>query len=218
MQPDLAMEISGWYEGQFRTDAGTYGYNGDRELEPLTQLLFGRALLVYTLPESKQNFSLSLTGGGTSHADRFSAYRLGGNLPLSSECPLLIPGYFYEELSASAFVNLSGEYILPLDTAKHWDLLLYGSRRRTGLFARVVAAGALELRCRRRCGLSREFLAGAGQLRLRVQAIRDGDRGGQNIGLLLQYDLDARHRANPVANPNGPNESRGLFHFLQNMF
>ena len=34
----------------------------------------------------------------------------------------------------------------------------------------------------------------------------------------MQFDLGAHERANPIVNPNGPNESRGLFHFLQNMF
>src|SRR2546421_4987706 len=29
--PDLAMEISGWYEGQLRTREGAYGFGGDRE-------------------------------------------------------------------------------------------------------------------------------------------------------------------------------------------
>jgi hypothetical protein len=31
--PDLAMELAVWYQGEFRTDSGAYGYNGDRELE-----------------------------------------------------------------------------------------------------------------------------------------------------------------------------------------
>ena len=127
IHPDLAMELSAWYEGQFRTDSGAYGYDGDRDLEPFSQLGFARALLIYTLPESKQNLSLSLTGGSSGHADRFSAYRLGGNLPLSAEFPLLIPGYFYEELSARSFVTLSGEYAVPLDAAKRWNLSTYGA-------------------------------------------------------------------------------------------
>ena len=50
------------------------------------------------------------------------------------------------------------------------------------------------------------------------EAIRDSGRGGQNIGILLQYDLEAHERANPIANPNGPNESRGLIRFLQGLF
>lgn len=218
MQPDLAMEISGWYEGQFRSESGPYGINGDRVLEPFSQLMFARALLVYTLPESKQNISLSLTGGGSSHADRFSAYRLGGNLPLSSEFPLLIPGYFYEELSASAFATLSGEYALPLDAAKRWELLAYGAAAELDYLTGLSQPSHLNSGV----GLGMAYHGRVWQVQASYgygfEAIRDGGRGGQSIGILLQYDLEAHHRANTIVNPNGPNESRGLFHFLQNMF
>ncbi len=218
IHPDLAMELSAWYEGQFRTDSGAYGYNGDRVLEPFSQLMFGRALLNYTLPESKQSFSLSVTGGGSSHADRFSAYRLGGNLPLSSEFPLLIPGYFYEELSATSFVTLNGEYDVPLDTAKHWNLITYGAIAGMNYLPGLSQPGHLNSGL----GLGIAYHGGSWQVQTSYgygfEAIRDDGRGGQNIGILLQFDLQAHHLANPIVNPAGPNESRGLIHFLQNMF
>ena len=50
--PELAMELSGWYEGVFRAESGTYGFKGDREVEPGTHLFWGAAALSYTLPES----------------------------------------------------------------------------------------------------------------------------------------------------------------------
>ena len=218
MQPALAMEISAWYEVQFRTGSGAYGYNGDRNLEPFSQLMFARALFNYTLPESRQRFSLSLTGGGSGHADRFSAYRLGGNLPLSSEFPLLIPGYFYEELSATAFVNLSGEYALPLDAAKHWSLITYGAVAEMDYLSGLSQPGNLNSGA----GLGLAYQGGSWQAQAGYgygfEAVREGGRGGQEIGFQVQFDLAAHHRANPIANPNGPNESRGLVHFLQNMF
>ena len=218
IHPDLAMELSAWYEGEFRTDSGAYGYHGDRELEPFSQLMFGRALLNYTLPQSKQSFSLSLTGGGSGHADRFSAYRLGGNLPLSSEFPLLIPGYFYEELSATTFVTLSGEYDVPLDAAKRWNLITYGAAAEMDYLPGLSQAGHLNSGL----GIGLAYHAGSWQVQTSYgygfEAIRDGRRGGQNIGILLQFDLQAHHLANPIVNPNGPNESRGLIHFLQNLF
>ena len=164
IHPALAMEISTWYEGQFRTGSGAYGENGDRTLEPFSQSAFARALLNYTLPETRQSFSLSLTGGGTSHADRFSAYRLGGNLPLSSEFPLLIPGYFYEELSAANFVTLSGEYAVPLDAAKHWNLSTYGAIAEMDYLDGTLPAGPHEFGSGDGPGLSWRLLAGAGQL------------------------------------------------------
>jgi hypothetical protein len=218
LHPDLAMEISAWYEGQFRSGSGAYGYDGDRILEPFSELMFARALLIYTLPDSKQNLSLSLTGGDSAHADRFSAYRLGGNLPLSSEFPLLIPGYFYQELSARSFVNLSGEYSVPLDAAKHWDLTAYGAVAEMDYLPGLSQPGDVNSGV----GLGLACRAGSWQVQASygygIEAIRDGRRGGQNIGILVQYDLGAHEKANPIANPNSPNESRGLFHFLQNMF
>lgn len=218
IQPALAMEISAWYEAQFRTDSGSFGYHGDRILEPFSQLIFARALLNYTLPESRQSFSLSLTGGTSGHPDRFSAYRLGGNLPLSSEFPLLIPGYFYEELSAASFATLSGEYSLPLDPAKHWNLISYGAVADMDYLPGLSQPGHLNSGV----GLGIAYRAGSWQLLTSYgygfQAIRDTGRGGQNVGLLVQFDLAAHHRANPIANPNGPNQSRGLIHFLQGLF
>ena len=101
--PALAMEISAWYEGEFRTGTGTYGY-GDRSLVPASHLFWGEALLAYTLPELKHSFYLSLTAGTSINADRFSAYRLGSLLPLVSEFPLSLPGYYYQEISAQEFV------------------------------------------------------------------------------------------------------------------
>jgi len=218
IHPDLAMELSAWYEGQFRTGSGGYGYDGDRMLEPFSQLGFARALLIYTLPESKQNLSLSLTGGSSGHADRFSAYRLGGNLPLSAEFPLLIPGYFYEELSARDFVTLSGEYSVPLDAAKHWNLTAYGAIAEMDYLPGLAQPGHMNSGV----GIGAAYHAGSWQVQTSYgygfEAIRDGGRGGQNIGILLQFDLQAHERANPIANPNSPNQSRGLIHFLQNMF
>jgi len=218
INPDLAMEVSGWYEAQFRTDSGSYGYNGDRVLEPLSQLFFARALLVYTLPDSKQRFSVSLTGGDSGHADRFSAYRLGGNLPLSSEFPLFIPGYFYEELSARQFVTFSMGYSVPLDNAKHWNLMTYGAVADVAYLPGLSQPGGLNSGA----GIGISYHRDSWQIQANYgygfEAMRESGRGGQNVGLLMQFDLGAHEKANPVINPNGPNESRGLFHFLQNMF
>jgi hypothetical protein len=162
--------------------------------------------------------SLSLTGGDSIHADRFSAYRLGGNLPLSSEFPLFIPGYFYQELSARAFVNLSGAYSVPLDAAKRWNATAYGAIAEVDYLPGLAQPGHMNSGV----GLGLGYRSGSWQVQASYgygfEAIRDGGRGGQNVGILVQYDLGAHEHANPIANPNSPNESRGLFHFLQNMF
>jgi hypothetical protein len=220
IQPDLAMELSAWCESQFRADSGPYGNQGDRTLEEFSQLLWARGLFIYTLPESKQSFSLSLTSGTSDHADRFSAYRLGGNLPLSSEFPLLIPGYFYQELSARSFVTASGEYSLPLDAAKQWSFITYGAIAELDYLPGLAQPGRMNSGVA--IGLAYRPARGSWQFQTSYgygfEAIRDGGRGGQNIGLLVQFDLEAHHHANLLAAPANPNESRGLFHFLQNLF
>ena len=94
--PALAMELSVWYEGQFRTAPGAYGFGGDRELESASHLFWASAALSYTLPDSQQNFFARLIAGTSMDADRFSAYRLGGFLPLVAEYPLSLPGYFFQ--------------------------------------------------------------------------------------------------------------------------
>ncbi len=120
LAPDLGMELSAWYEGQYRVNHGRYGFNGDREVEAASQLLWGRALLAYTLPKSKDNFMVSITAGTSAEVDRFSAYRIGGVLPLASEFPLSLPGYYYQELSARRFVLGNGTFYMPLDAQKRW--------------------------------------------------------------------------------------------------
>ena len=127
LQPDLAMELSAWYEGQYRTDSGSYGYDGDRDLNETSQFFWGRALLIYTLPNSRQRIDLNLTAGASIQADRFSAYRLGGDTPVTSEFPLVIPGYFSGELSARDFACLNAQYTIPLDGSKQWSLNPIGS-------------------------------------------------------------------------------------------
>jgi hypothetical protein len=220
MQPDLAMELSAWYESQFRTESGAYGIDGDRTVEEFSQLVWGRGLLIYTLPDSKQSFSVSLTGGTSDHADRFSAYRLGGNLPLSSEFPLLIPGYFYNELSARTFVNFSAEYIMPLDPGKQWNLLTYGAVADLDYLPGLAQPGhfnsgaGLGLAYRPK-NHNWQFQANYGY---GFEAIRDGGRGGQSIGILVQYDLEAHEHNNTPAVAADPSESRGLMQFLQNLF
>lgn len=220
MQPDLAMELSAWYESQFRTESGPYGNNGDETVEEFSQLLWARGLLIYTLPESKQSFSLSLTGGTSDHADRFSAYRLGGNLPLTSEFPLLIPGYFYDELSARTFVNLSSEYILPLDAGKQWSLITYAAMAELDYLPGLAQPGHFNSGA----GIGVAYRPKRGNWQFQTsygygfEAIRSSGRGGQSIGILVQYDLEAHEHANPTATPSNPYESRGMIQFLQNLF
>ena len=157
----------------------------------VSHLIWGRALLAYTLPESKQNFMVSITGGTSARVDRFSAYRLGGVLPLASEFPLSLPGYYYQELSATRFALVNATYYLPLDPSKRWALTF------TGTTAVVDYLPGLEQPGDWNSGVgggityrstSKAWQAFAGYS-YGINAIRDGGRGAQSISVLVQFDL-----------------------------
>lgn len=207
--PALAMELSVWYEGRYRTDSGAYGFGGDRSVEPHSHLFWAEAALIYTLPKSKQNFSARLTAGSTLDADRFSAYRLGGFLPVESEFPLSLPGYYYQEISARQFVLLYGSYVLPLDEGQRWNLGMNVSSAivdylpgegQPGNWLNGVGAGILYRSPSNRWNI----LVGYGY---GVDAIRSHGRGANNVGILIQLNL-GKKRAQKF-NPPQPNRWRG---------
>src|ERR1043166_1635545 len=53
--PEVAMEISAWYESMYRLDPSTYGF-GDRQVNDLSHLFWGRALLAYPFPKLRHSF------------------------------------------------------------------------------------------------------------------------------------------------------------------
>lgn len=207
LMPPLAMELSAWYEGQFRTGSGTYGFD-DRSVEPQSHLFWGQALIAYTLPELKHSFYLSLTAGTSVQADRFSAYRLGSLLPLVSEFPLPLPGYYYQEISAKDFAVLGGNYVVPLDPQQRWNLsgtastavvdYLPGLEQR-GHWHSGVGGGILYN------GPSWKILVGYGY---GVDAIRSHGRGAQSVGILVQIDLG--HARSALPESTQPGSWRGL--------
>jgi hypothetical protein len=199
LHPDLAMELSVWYEGQYRTDAGSYGYDGDRDLNETSQLFWGRGLLIYTFPKSTQRIELNLTAGGSDQADRFSAYRMGGDMPLTSEFPLMIPGYFDGELSARNFACFNAQYALPLDASKRWSLNPIGSIATVDYVPGMAqpshfnSGAGIGLGYHSRSGVW-DAVASYGY---GFEAIRSNGRGGQSIGFLLQINLEGRHPGTP---------------------
>src|SRR5207237_719966 len=65
--PSLGMELSVWYQGEYRAPADKYGFDNDRRVNTQSHLFWAQALLAYTLPHLKHNFYISLIGG-TSNA------------------------------------------------------------------------------------------------------------------------------------------------------
>jgi hypothetical protein len=210
--PSLAMELSIWYEGQFRSRSGPYGFNDDRKLEPHSHLYWSEALLAYTLPKLRHNFYLSLTAGESTDADRFSGYRLGALLPLVSEFPLSLPGYYYQEISAKDFVLAGGNYVVPLDLKERWNLNV------TAATAAVRYLPGLEQPGHWHSGVGGGILYKAPSLKVMVgyaygvDAIRSGGRGAHSIGILLQ--LDWAHAREELYNPGNPSRWRGLERIL----
>jgi hypothetical protein len=212
--PSLAMELSVWYEGYFRTGTGPYGFStvedpgGDRSVEQMSHLFWTQALLAYTFPESQQNFYISLTAGTSIDADRFSAYRLGALLPLVSEFPPLLPGYYYQEISARSFVLGGMNYIVPLDPKHRWNLSFVGTT------AGVDYLPGLEQPGNWHTGLGGGVLYQTPSVKIMVgyaygvDAIRSHGRGADSLGVLMQFDLG--HVKKDVLNPAQPNLWRGF--------
>jgi hypothetical protein len=217
--PALGVELSTWYEGRIRSQHGPYGFDGDRFVEANSHRFWGRALFAYTVPRLEHNFNLSITAGTTRRADRFSAYRLGGTLPLLSEFRLDLPGYESQEITAREFVLFNGVYWLPIDAAKRWSVTGFGGS------AWVNYLAGLEQADRWLSGIG----AGVGykaahdvwQVVLAYaygfNALRSEGKGGHSVVLLFQFDFEARRRAEayPSLDPVlDPERSRGLERIL----
>ena len=193
--PDLAMELAVWYESEIRTSAGSYGFNGDRELETASHLFWASAALSYTLPESKQNIFARLIAGTSVNADRLSAYRLGGFLPLIAEYPLSLPGYYFQEFSARQFVLLNASYTVPIAPNERWNLEFNGATAginylsgtaQAGNWVSGVGAGLLYRSPSDRYKVILNYAYG-------IDAIRSDGRGASSITVLLQVDLGKMH-------------------------
>lgn len=206
LYPDLAMELSIWYEGQFRSTDDSYGYD-DRRLEPHSHLFWGEAFLAYTLPELKHTFSLGITAGTSVDTDRLSAYRLGGLLPMAAEFPLSLPGYYFQEITATRFVLVSGNYILPLDKRQKWNLDFTEST------AVVDYLSGLEQPGQWHTGVGGGLLYRTPSLKVMagyaygVDAIRSHGRGANSVGVWVQLDLE---KAKGDFRPTDPGRWRGF--------
>ena len=190
--PDLAMELAVWYQGGFRTAAGRYGFNGDRLVENNTHLFWASAALSYTFPESKQNIFVRLIAGTSVNADRFSAYRLGGFLPLIAEYPLSLPGYFYQEFSARQFALVNASYLLPVTRDHAWNVVFNGATAvfdylpgsdQPGAWVSGVGAGIMYRSPTDQFKIIASYAYG-------IDAARTHGRGANSVGILLQVDLD----------------------------
>ena len=211
--PSLAMELSVWYQGEFRSDSQTYGYvnspdpRGPRDLNSQSHVFWAQGYLAYVTARSN-SWYLSLSAGTSIEADRFSSYRLGALLPLVSEFPLSLPGYYYQELSAKSFVLLGGNYLLPLDKKLRWNLDF------TAATAVIDYLPGLEQPGNWHSGVGGGIFYKSASWKILVgyaygvDAIRDGGRGAHSIGVLMQLDWEQARET--LFDPAQPSMWRGL--------
>ncbi len=197
LDPPFAMELSGWYEGQLRFSPGDYGFDGDRQLERLVHKVWGRALLKYTLADSRHRLTLGVVAGTSFHPDRLSAYRVGGIFTLASELPLVLPGYLVGELSARSLVLMGVTYSLPLEPTRRWVFTAGGNTARInytpgleqpGAWNTGVGAGITYLSLSKSWKTSLSYGYG-------FNALRGDHRGGNALALQIQIDLQRRGSA-----------------------
>ena len=192
-EPELfaeAVEISLWYELVLRGREETYGYDQELALNSSSQLYWGRLLFAHMFT-NRAHFELSVTGGGSITPDRFTAFRLGGALPMGAEFPLVVPGYYYQEISAQSFALISGQLLWPITRDGRWEVGVLGAA------ARVNYLEGMSLGQPWNSGLGGGIAyhspSGAWHLLFGYgygfNAIRNEGRGANNIGLLVQYDF-----------------------------
>jgi len=122
-------------------------------------------------------------------ADRFSAYRLGGFLPLVSEFPLSLPGYYFQK-SAHSSSCCSTPTTSCRSTPENFSTWIERVHGRRGLSARRIAAG------NSLSGVGGGILYHTPSNRLKlmlnyaygIDAIRSNGRGASSIGVLMQID------------------------------
>jgi hypothetical protein len=195
LYPELGLEVSLWFEQDLRFDHQRYGFNDDRSLKPSVNLYWAYAGLNYTFTNIGHQFSVAITAGGSDNADRLSAWRLGGVLPLIAEYPLVLPGYYYEELTAQKFVHFYGAYEIPLDRSEYFRFRVEGAsaviQYLPGFEQNAWQSGV-------GCGLAFTPKSKKFKIILRYgygfNAIRNGSEGAQSIGVLFQYDFMAKKK------------------------
>jgi hypothetical protein len=219
MLPDVAMEVSGWYEGNFRAAPGEYGFANDRDLNTDAHLFWARGLLTYTLPKLEHTFGINIIGGGGLNIDRLSSYRLGGNLPLNSEFPLSLPGYYFQELSARSFALMGLNYSMPIGGQQRLRLTFAGTTAYVDYLPDLAQPGHWNTGVG--SGIVYRSPTDSWQVAVAygygVDAIRSHGRGAQSLTFLVQFDLD-RTRSRVFDPSSGIEQSRGLQHIFRNIF
>jgi hypothetical protein len=123
--PTLAAELSLWHQLSYRVAAGRYGLpEQPQQTEHFTQETWIRLGGIYSFWGTQA--SAFLNAGIAWDTDALSAFRLGGGLRLRTEFPLMLHGYYVDEILARRFwlVNLAYRFpIWPGQDRVHLQLL-----------------------------------------------------------------------------------------------
>ncbi len=114
-------------------------------------------------------------------------------MPLASEYPLVLPGYFYQELSARGFVALTGEYTIPLDPNARWTLTPIFTAATVDYLPGLAQSGHFNSGAGLTLGVPVALgrVANDGDVRLRVSGDPIERAGGQTVGVMCEIDLGA---------------------------
>ena len=203
--PSVAMELAVWAESLNRLNSGDYGFNDDRAVRSSSGLFYAFAYLAYTFGEGEEkgkgtspinlrgdNISISITAGDSANPDRFSGYRIGGVLPLVAEYPLILPGYYFQEISARRFVLFNGRYAVALDERRRWQLSAMAATAVVSYLPGLEQPGRWHSGVGG--GIGYESVSGTWKAGLNygygIDAIRGGERGAHVISMVLQVDLE----------------------------
>src|SRR5262249_52464525 len=108
--PDVALGVSVWYEVSWGQEAGAYGFpEPPTQAQPPPQQAWARAGGIFNVTKN-QNVRLFLTGGTSRDTDPLSSYRLGSSLPFRREFPLVLHGYFVDEIFAHHFLLVDASH------------------------------------------------------------------------------------------------------------
>jgi len=197
LYPDLGLEVSAWAERQWRLNDGTYGFDDDRGVNSKSDLYWAYAGLAYSWTNVGHKVSFATTIGDSETVDRFSAWRLGGVLPLIAEFPLILPGYYYQELTARRFLHLHASYVFPLGAGNRFQFRLEGAGALMGYLEGFeqsdpwqsgVGGGLTFTPKGRNYRVVLRYGYGFGAIR------SNGDEGGHSVGILFQYDFERHWR------------------------
>jgi hypothetical protein len=111
--PNAALELSLWQTVSYRANAGPYGYPGQlQETEEVTEKTWTRLGGIFTFWGTQA--SAFLNAGIAENTDALSAFRMGGGLRLRAEFPLLLHGYYVEEVFAKKYLLVNFAYRFPI--------------------------------------------------------------------------------------------------------